>query len=65
CDGSYRPVVSSGGISELADLESLLGVFCDGFVGENIGTALYEDRFTLTEALDLTRGRPGSGRPPR
>jgi len=49
-------VVASGGITELADLEALAALVPDGVEGAIIGTALYEGRFTLEEALRLTRG---------
>ena len=54
-----RPVVASGGITELADLEALQGLVADGVEGAIIGTALYEGRFTLEDALALTK--PGAG----
>jgi 1-(5-phosphoribosyl)-5-[(5-phosphoribosylamino)methylideneamino] imidazole-4-carboxamide isomerase/N-(5'phosphoribosyl)anthranilate isomerase len=53
CDATDRPVVASGGISELADLGALLGLVPDGVEGAIIGTALYEGRFTLEDALAL------------
>ena len=59
CDATDRPVVASGGITELADLEALTGLVEHGVEGAIIGTALYEGRFTLEAALDLTwPGRP-------
>ena len=54
CAATARPVVASGGITELADLEVLQELVPDGVEGAIIGTALYEGRFTLEEALDLT-----------
>ena len=54
CAATDRPVVASGGITELADLEALAALVGDGVEGAIIGTALYEGRFTLTDALDLT-----------
>jgi phosphoribosylanthranilate isomerase len=51
CAVTDRPVVASGGITELADLEALAGLVGDGVEGAIIGTALYEGRFTLEEAL--------------
>ena len=36
--------------------EALMGLVADGVEGAIIGTALYEGRFTLEEALALTRG---------
>jgi len=58
CAATARPVVASGGITELEDLQALMGLVEVGVEGAIIGTALYEGRFTLTEALDLTRGAP-------
>ena len=55
CAETDRPVVASGGITELDDLRSLMGLVGDGVEGAIVGTALYEGRFTLTEALELTR----------
>ena len=55
CAATDRPVVASGGITELADLESLRGLVVDGVEGAIIGTALYEGRFTLEDGLALTR----------
>ena len=60
CAATDRPVVASGGITELADLEALQGLVADGVEGAIIGTALYEGRFTLEDALALTR--PTTGR---
>ncbi|GAB2758565.1 bifunctional 1-(5-phosphoribosyl)-5-((5-phosphoribosylamino) methylidenea mino)imidazole-4-carboxamide isomerase/phosphoribosylanthranilate isomerase PriA [Nocardioides salsibiostraticola] len=54
CAATDRPVVASGGITELADLEALQGLVGQGVEGAIIGTALYEGRFTLPEALALT-----------
>ena len=54
CARTDRPVVASGGITELADLEALMGLVPEGVEGAIIGTALYEGRFTLDDALDLT-----------
>jgi phosphoribosylanthranilate isomerase len=59
CARTDRPVVASGGITELADLEALMALVEIGVEGAIVGTALYEGRFTLTDALDLTwPGRP-------
>jgi phosphoribosyl isomerase A len=54
CAATDRPVVASGGITELADLEALQRLVPEGVEGAIIGTALYEGRFTLEEALALT-----------
>src|SRR6476469_144640 len=59
CAAPDRPVVASGGITELADVEALQGPVADGVEGAIIGTALYEGRFTLGDALALTKpGQP-------
>ncbi len=64
CAATDRPLVASGGITELADLEALLGLVEDGVEGAIIGTALYEGRFTLEDALALTlRGGGDAGGP--
>ena len=48
-----------GGDVEEGELVGALGVVqggeLDGVEGAIVGTALYEGRFTLTEALELTR----------
>ncbi|MGZ4494569.1 MAG: bifunctional 1-(5-phosphoribosyl)-5-((5-phosphoribosylamino)methylideneamino)imidazole-4-carboxamide isomerase/phosphoribosylanthranilate isomerase PriA [Nocardioides sp.] len=54
CAATDRPVVASGGITELADLEALVALVPDGVEGAIVGTALYEGRFTLEDALALT-----------
>src|SRR3954449_3315746 len=59
CAATDRPVVASGGITELADLEALQGLLDDGVEGAIVGTALYEGRFTLEEALRLPRRESG------
>ncbi len=62
CAATDRPVVASGGITELSDLEALMGLVGDGVEGAIVGTALYEGRFSLQDALALTwPGRAGSG----
>jgi phosphoribosylanthranilate isomerase len=58
CAATDRPVVASGGITELEDLRALQGLVGansgGGVEGAIIGTALYEGRFTLEDALALT-----------
>lgn len=51
CAATDRPVVASGGITELDDLAALAALVPEGVEGAIIGTALYEGRFTLQEAL--------------
>ncbi len=62
CATTERPVVASGGITELTDLESLTSLVDQGVEGAVIGTALYEGRFTLEDALALTGGPRNDGR---
>ena len=49
------PVVASGGVGDLADLLALAAVEVEGreLAGAIVGRAIYEGRFTVTEALDL------------
>jgi 1-(5-phosphoribosyl)-5-[(5-phosphoribosylamino)methylideneamino] imidazole-4-carboxamide isomerase/N-(5'phosphoribosyl)anthranilate isomerase len=54
CAATDRPVVASGGVTELADLEALMELVPVGVEGAIIGTALYEGRFTLEDALRLS-----------
>ncbi|MDD4894327.1 MAG: 1-(5-phosphoribosyl)-5-[(5-phosphoribosylamino)methylideneamino]imidazole-4-carboxamide isomerase [Candidatus Omnitrophica bacterium] len=46
-------VIASGGISSLVDLQKLKLLEKKGVVGVIVGKALYEGKFTLTEALKL------------
>lgn len=46
------PIVASGGISTLDDVLELAKYQDEGIDSVIIGKALYEHRFTLTEALD-------------
>jgi phosphoribosylanthranilate isomerase len=57
CGRTGRPVVASGGVSTLADLEALRELVSVGVEGAIIGSALYRGAFTLPEALDVA-GRP-------
>jgi phosphoribosylanthranilate isomerase len=55
CARTDRPVVASGGISSLADLEALRALVPAGVEGAIVGKALYAGQFTLPEALAVTR----------
>jgi phosphoribosylformimino-5-aminoimidazole carboxamide ribotide isomerase len=46
------PVIASGGVAVLEDLVELSGTGVEGVV---VGTALYEKKFTLKEALDAVK----------
>jgi 1-(5-phosphoribosyl)-5-[(5-phosphoribosylamino)methylideneamino] imidazole-4-carboxamide isomerase/N-(5'phosphoribosyl)anthranilate isomerase len=56
CARTDRPVVASGGITRLSDLQDLARLVPEGVEGAIVGTALYEGRFTLEDALAQTRG---------
>jgi phosphoribosylformimino-5-aminoimidazole carboxamide ribotide isomerase len=45
------PVVASGGVASLADLRTLKELFHEGIVGAITGRALYEGRFSLSDAI--------------
>lgn len=47
------PVIASGGVASLADLEALLAVERDGVAGVISGRALYDGRLDLAAALAL------------
>ena len=49
-DRTGKPIVSSGGISSLKDIEALRAL---GLEGAILGKALYANRFTLEQALEL------------
>ena len=51
CARTSRPVVASGGVSSLADLEAIAGLVSLGVEGAIVGKALYAGAFTLEEAL--------------
>jgi phosphoribosylformimino-5-aminoimidazole carboxamide ribotide isomerase len=56
-DRRFR-IVASGGVGSLEDVVDLAGTGCEAAI---VGRALYEGRFTLTEALAATR--PPGGDP--
>ena len=55
CAMTERPVVASGGVTTLDDIRALMELVSLGVEGAIAGTALYEGRFTLEDALELTR----------
>jgi phosphoribosylformimino-5-aminoimidazole carboxamide ribotide isomerase len=52
-DATALPVIASGGVGHLGDLEALTALSAGGrhLAGVIVGRALYEGRFTLAEAL--------------
>ena len=51
-----RPVVASGGVATLDDIEALRELVPHGLEGAIVGKALYAGAFTLGEALDVAQG---------
>ncbi len=47
------PVIASGGVANLADIEALMAAEGDGIQGAIIGRALYDGRIDAAAALDL------------
>lgn len=54
CEATDVPIVASGGVGTLADLDALRGLPLQGAI---VGRALYEDRFTIDQALDTFEQR--------
>jgi 1-(5-phosphoribosyl)-5-[(5-phosphoribosylamino)methylideneamino] imidazole-4-carboxamide isomerase/N-(5'phosphoribosyl)anthranilate isomerase len=52
CARTDRPVIASGGVSSLADLEAIAGLRPAGVEGAIVGKALYAGAFTLQQALN-------------
>lgn len=50
------PLIISGGISSLEDIRSLKELEDKGLEGVIIGKALYEEKFSLREAMDIAKG---------
>ena len=51
CARTAQPVVASGGVSSLADVQAIAGLVPIGVEGVIVGKALYAGAFTLPEAL--------------
>ena len=51
CERTDRPVIASGGVSSLADLQAIAALVPLGVEGSIVGKALYAGAFTLQEAL--------------
>ena len=52
-DKTEKPVLASGGVSSLQDIEELKALVSLGLEGLVLGKALYEGNFTLTQALEI------------
>lgn len=53
CARTGKPVIASGGVSSLADLEALRALVPLGVEGAIVGKALYAGAFTLEQAIDV------------
>ena len=51
CAATNKPVVASGGVSSLKDLEAIRELTSIGVEGAIVGKALYAGAFTLQQAL--------------
>ena len=51
CGATSRPVIASGGISQLSDIQALRELTNIGIEGAIVGKALYAQNFTLEQAL--------------
>jgi phosphoribosyl isomerase A len=56
CARTDRPVIASGGVSSLADLQAIMELTPLGVDGAIIGKALYAGAFTLAQALAAVSG---------
>ncbi|MEH6547404.1 MAG: 1-(5-phosphoribosyl)-5-[(5-phosphoribosylamino)methylideneamino]imidazole-4-carboxamide isomerase, partial [Sneathiella sp.] len=50
------PVIASGGVASISDIENLLAVSDSGIEGVIVGRALYDGRIDPSEAMALVRG---------
>jgi len=55
CAATSKPIVASGGVSSLADLQAIKGLTVIGVEGSIVGKALYAGAFTLHEAIEVCR----------
>lgn len=51
------PVIASGGVSSLKDIENLMAIESSGITGVITGKAVYTGAIKLSEAIELTRAR--------
>ncbi|MDO9309666.1 MAG: 1-(5-phosphoribosyl)-5-[(5-phosphoribosylamino)methylideneamino]imidazole-4-carboxamide isomerase [Deltaproteobacteria bacterium] len=52
------PIIASGGVSSLKDIENLMAIEAAGITGVITGKAVYTGAISLSEAIALTKGRP-------
>jgi phosphoribosylformimino-5-aminoimidazole carboxamide ribotide isomerase len=51
------PVIASGGVSSLADIENLMAIESSGVAGAITGKAIYTGAFRLADAVALTKNK--------
>jgi phosphoribosylformimino-5-aminoimidazole carboxamide ribotide isomerase len=49
------PVIASGGVSKIEEIEHLMAIESDGVIGVIVGRALYTGRLDLEEAIRITK----------
>jgi len=54
------PVIASGGVSQIEDIEHLLELESEGVMGVIVGRALYTGQLDLEEAIRITKSPLGS-----
>ncbi|OFW58862.1 MAG: 1-(5-phosphoribosyl)-5-[(5-phosphoribosylamino)methylideneamino]imidazole-4-carboxamide isomerase [Actinobacteria bacterium RBG_16_64_13] len=64
-ENSGLEIIASGGVTSLDDLRALRELAPLGVTGVIAGRALYEERFTVAEALAVLDAAPGGVVPPR
>jgi phosphoribosylformimino-5-aminoimidazole carboxamide ribotide isomerase len=52
---SHKPIIASGGISTLEDIQRLLSFQNLGVIGVIVGKALYTQSFSLKEAIQVVK----------
>jgi 1-(5-phosphoribosyl)-5-[(5-phosphoribosylamino)methylideneamino] imidazole-4-carboxamide isomerase/N-(5'phosphoribosyl)anthranilate isomerase len=55
-DHTKKPIIASGGISSLQDIETLRQLVVNGVEGAIVGKALYAQKFNLVQALLVANG---------
>ena len=55
-DAVSIPVIASGGVSSLKDIENLMAIEASGVSGVITGKAVYTGAIKLSEAVALTKG---------
>jgi phosphoribosylformimino-5-aminoimidazole carboxamide ribotide isomerase len=56
-EGVAIPIIASGGVSKMADIEALMSIEESGVVGVITGKAIYTGAIRLADAIALTKGR--------